>query len=1393
MTSSDIPTKTSDLTNDSGFINISSVPTLTSQLTNDSGYITDIPIASSSTIGGVIVGDNITIDLNGRISANAEIDVDNELSALSKNPLQNKIITSALAAKQDMLTAGTDISITTGSGGSDTISGNGSVTLTDAEADGLNSVTLTGGCEQTYLPEGYTRTITTINDATAASKIDTGLMPMDGDVIELKIHIGRTGVSFYAFQSRISGGASIFGISGSSSGSTISADWGSTLNSNIARTADHDLIIRVSFVNGVKTIYVKDLTDNTEDTQTGTYNATSYVPVANYYLWGNTVNYLNREYPVYEVKLTNNGVTRLHYIPCTRNSDSVAGFYDLTTNTFITTATNVLTAGAVAPSPTNPLGIICNNGTIKAENKSGLPLGYQRVEYLQSTGTQYIDTGFNIPDLTDSYRVELKMTVDGGTGNAATSNNLGYMGQNSGLMLTYTRDYGLGIGSAGIPVTSGYIFEVVQKRNADCTRELIVDNTTFTITTQATLYADRNYGIFRLSPFDQTYNAIYGKIYEFKGYKNNVLTYNLVPCRRKSDNVLGMYDTVNKTFLTNAGTGTFSAGNDVDDFEITTDGMIETVTDESSNTATAEILCGIGNYTDTQELLSGTVTRNLGIKILDGTESGTWITLTSGVCTKLLSDVGMTDAVTPLTNTNIYSTHFIGSSYTPARSIDNGIFVTSTGYFGFSTGAIGSTDEAIDTWLAAQYANGTPVIVVYPLATATTETVTGQTLTTVQGDNTLTISQASIDNLQISANYNLQGGTIISFSGTIPTKTSDLTNDSGFITSINSSDVTTALGYTPVNPSNLATVATSGLYSDLAGTPTIPTVGNGTITITQGGTTKGTFTVNQSGDTTIALDAGGGSITVDQTFDDTSSNAQSGIAIAGELSNYVTTSDLSDYVMFTDLSSTLVDYVTSNDLSTTLEDYLLESNFSSTLDGYVDQAFDSSSSNPQSGVAIGIELANYVQSSSLSTVATTGDYDDLINKPTIPSAITVDQTYDSTSTNAQSGVAIAGELADYQESLVSGTNIKTINSTSLLGSGNINLPSMDNTTFRMYTGAKYYWYNNNTTLLWYAYTASDTPSVGDLVSAYDYGSPTIYRGTVSSVSSNSITISSNVTVINGMTFYRYSTLDEAGYYKLVDDEDTELEIKSSYLADTTLSNVSSIDSSSAVKTALDSKVSKSGDTMSGRLQVNYASASDDSPIIVKSTNLDFDTVEVTNIYSPLLEFVDMNNNRMGQIEYVKRTDGRHYINICDKKDSATASYSSFSVGWNNNNAYCTFPNTTCCDGQWTSVGLDIKVNYTLAAGATENWSISGLPSDSYTYEVMGSINASSSGTTAVGIRSAVVNSSVCRAVTIAGQSSTFTIPIGTDHKIGLANINTSASVTINYFRIFAYRRIGTNS
>lgn len=67
-----------------------------------------------------------------------------------------------------------------------------------------------------------------------------------------------------------------------------------------------------------------------------------------------------------------------------------------------------------------------------------------------------------------------------------------------------------------------------------------------------------------------------------------------------------------------------------------------------------------------------------------------------------------------------------------------------------------------------------------------------------------------------------------------------------------------AAGVTAVQPGDLATVATTGSYTDLLNKPTIPTVNNPTITITQGGVTKGSFTLNQSSGDTIALDAGGG-------------------------------------------------------------------------------------------------------------------------------------------------------------------------------------------------------------------------------------------------------------------------------------------------------------------------------------------------------------------------------------------------------------------------------------------------------------------------------------------------------------------------------------------------------
>ena len=63
----------------------------------------------------------------------------------------------------------------------------------------------------------------------------------------------------------------------------------------------------------------------------------------------------------------------------------------------------------------------------------------------------------------------------------------------------------------------------------------------------------------------------------------------------------------------------------------------------------------------------------------------------------------------------------------------------------------------------------------------------------------------------------------------------------------------------------------------------------------------------------------------------------------------------------------------------------------------------------------------------LSTVAISGNYSDLINKPTIP---TVDQSYSASSTNAQSGTAVASAISGKQATITgAATTITTSNLT----------------------------------------------------------------------------------------------------------------------------------------------------------------------------------------------------------------------------------------------------------------------------------------------------------------------------------------------------------------------------
>ena len=107
----------------------------------------------------------------------------------------------------------------------------------------------------------------------------------------------------------------------------------------------------------------------------------------------------------------------------------------------------------------------------------------------------------------------------------------------------------------------------------------------------------------------------------------------------------------------------------------------------------------------------------------------------------------------------------------------------------------------------------------------------------------------------------------------------------------------------------------------------------------------------------------------------------------------------------------------------------------------------------------GAKADTAVQPSDLATVATSGSYTDLLNQPTIPTVNDATLTIQkngtnvatftaNSSTNATANITVPTQASDIgaQETLVSGTNIKTINSTSLLGSGDISIPSLPSQT-----------------------------------------------------------------------------------------------------------------------------------------------------------------------------------------------------------------------------------------------------------------------------------------------------------------------------------------------------------
>lgn len=159
-------------------------------------------------------------------------------------------------------------------------------------------------------------------------------------------------------------------------------------------------------------------------------------------------------------------------------------------------------------------------------------------------------------------------------------------------------------------------------------------------------------------------------------------------------------------------------------------------------TATAEMLLKVSDYQDVQSILDGVITRNVGVKVLDGTENWTVVSGSDNAYLQASELPGVK------TNSSVICSHLINSSTGTPRIQLSGVLRV------YGIGTEWADKANFQSWLADQYAAGTPVIVVYPLAEPTTESVAGQTLQVTDGDNVLEITQASLDGLELEAQYN---------------------------------------------------------------------------------------------------------------------------------------------------------------------------------------------------------------------------------------------------------------------------------------------------------------------------------------------------------------------------------------------------------------------------------------------------------------------------------------------------------------------------------------------------------------------------------------------------------------------------------------------------------------
>lgn len=215
----------------------------------------------------------------------------------------------------------------------------------------------------------------------------------------------------------------------------------------------------------------------------------------------------------------------------------------------------------------------------KIEEGNLLPDEYQRVEYIEAQGQQYIDTGLkaNVFPIRIQYsaaksELEKPSRPEGNLFPYIAAQKYGDYtrfyslisdkGNGKNLLFTFqpngSNSLYNGFRDVTIDLGDNNFIKIDHEVTETYTKLLVNDEEFYTEYEKSNYTGTENITIFRLVDHSGYYSN--GKLKYFKAYINNELKINLVPCYNKQDGKIGMYDTVEEKLFTNQGTGEFIAG-----------------------------------------------------------------------------------------------------------------------------------------------------------------------------------------------------------------------------------------------------------------------------------------------------------------------------------------------------------------------------------------------------------------------------------------------------------------------------------------------------------------------------------------------------------------------------------------------------------------------------------------------------------------------------------------------------------------------------------------------------------------------------------------------------------------------------------------------------------------